>query len=154
MPTGPDMTVKVEGDTRAELSLISLGRRARELHPVSGQIQRVYLRSEQERFSRQGPGWPPLKTETADRKAREGLPPSMLRATDRLYRSLTTMFGPDQERDTEGSELKFGTTLHYAHFHDRGTRFMPKRKLIDLTVGDREQITRLVSEHIAKGEAL
>jgi phage gpG-like protein len=140
--------VEVRGATKAVLDLRELGVRASDLRSVGRKIQTVFRHGEEARFaSRAGGRWPPLNDATKWKKSLQGQNPAVLRATDRLYRSLTSEGGGDVIYDVEGGELRMGTKVEYAHFL-LGTENMPARPPIGLRVSDLRQISRIVADHI------
>jgi len=145
--TGP---VQVRGADAAAKSVRDIGTRASDVRDTSYKVRTVYRKSEMRRFESAGPGWPPLKESTLERKARQGFPSSTLRATDALYRAMTAPRANDQIDIRKPTEFHFGTTLPYAGYHDIG-QGVPQRKLIDLSASEQEQINRAISNFVAKG---
>jgi phage gpG-like protein len=151
MAAGPQMSVTQQGAGKAAVDLHKLGDRASDVRRVSEKVRSVYRKSNERRFQRDGDGdWPRLADTTEERKAREGLDPRPLRATDRLYRSLTSTRATGQVDVRDPTEFRFGTEIPYARFHDTG-RGVPTRKLIEFTPAERKQITELISGYVAKG---
>lgn len=120
------------------------------MRAVGQTIERVFSASEQRVFDRAGPGWPPLATSTRRRKREQGLDPAILRATDALYRSLTTPNDSEGIQTAAPDSFRLGTSVPYARFHDAGIG-TPRRKLIDLSPADRKQITKALERYIADG---
>lgn len=75
-------------------------------------------------------------------------PGSLMDRTGRLKRSLTVPFHPDQIFERRGDLIKFGTRVRYAHFHQRGTRYLPKRRVVDLTDAQVDEITEVIADAI------
>lgn len=148
-PRGLGFAVEVEGAEKATYDLEQLGVRARDIRPAARTVRRVFTRSEETRFSRQGPGWPPLADTTRERKRREHLDPRVLRAKQVLYRSLASPQAALQLDRHGRQEFEFGTEVPYARFHEVG-RGVPKRKLIDLRPDERRQIDEAIGEFIAQ----
>jgi phage gpG-like protein len=98
---------------------------------------------ETEQFDSEGArgsgGWAPLAPATVAEKARRGLDPRILHATGRLRASLTAR-GGDAIRESHPDEMRFGTDVPYAAFHQRGTARMPRRRGIELPATDRHMI--------------
>lgn len=90
---------------------------------------REFEKQEVERFAAQGPGWAPLSPRYAEYKATRFPGGGILRASDRLYRSLTTET-EDSIRKATDSGMQFGTRVPYANRHNRGTAGMPKREFL------------------------
>jgi phage gpG-like protein len=153
MSPGPlGFDVDQRGAGKAAVDLHRMGERGSDVRRVSEKVRSVYRRSEERRFDTQGQGgWPPLAESTRARKQQQGLDPRILRATEMLYRSLTSVRARGQVDERAPSEFRFGTTLPYARFHETG-KGVPQRKLIDLQPSERREIDELIEDYIAKGE--
>ena len=152
MSKGLQPTIETRGAGKAAYDLKQLGVRGSDIRRVADKVRRIYLRSNQRRFQTSGSGqWPALKPSTVERKARQGLDPRPLRATGDLYRSLTSTRAAEQEDVREPTELRFGTRVPYAGFHDQGKGRM-HRELIELTASEREQVSKALGGYIARDE--
>jgi hypothetical protein len=151
---GPKIEVTETGADKAALDIYRLGQRAGDVAPAGGEVKRIFHDAERRTFGSSGPGWPPLSPATSERKAREGLSSSLLRSSDRLYESLTQMFGSHQIDNRTSDELRFGTTVQYARYHDQGTRTMPRRRLTEPTASERRDMVAAIERHVAKGGGL
>lgn len=90
-------------------------------------------------------GWEPLADSTIKEKARRGLDPRILIATDDLHKSLTRKFDPNHiEQRVSMEALIFGTRVPYGIFHQKGTEHMPARPPVALTAGDRVLLVKEV----------
>jgi phage gpG-like protein len=148
----PQPIIETRGAGKAAADLKQLGDRGSDVRRVADKVRKVYLRSNQRRFQTGGSGqWPSLKPSTVERKARQNLDPRPLRATGTLYRSLTSSRAADQVDQREATELRFGSTVPYAGYHDQGKGRM-HRELIELTASERAQVSKAVSDYIAKAE--
>ncbi|HIG28282.1 MAG TPA: hypothetical protein EYQ50_10960 [Verrucomicrobiales bacterium] len=75
-----------------------------------------------------GNKWNALDTEYHSWKiAHHGPLPTMVRTGD-LYRDLVTLRG--RANHIGHKDASFGTDIEYAKFHQTGTKFMPKRKIV------------------------
>jgi hypothetical protein len=148
------LEVTETGASEAALDLHRLGQRAGDVAPAGGEVKRIFHDAERRTFGASGPGWPPVSQPTSERKAREGLSTSLLRASDRLYESLTQMFGSHQIDVRSADELRFGTTVQYARYHDQGTRSMPRRRLTQPTPSEQRDMVAAVERHVARGDPL
>ena len=150
--SGPNITVTERGAAKAAVDLAQLARRAADVRPAAEKAHDVFRRSEERTFQTRGDGsWPPLKASTRAIKARHGQNPAILRATDTLYRSLTERSAEGQIDQARPDELRFGTSVPYARFHETG-QGVPKRELIKLRPAEHDQITEVLGDYIAKGE--
>ncbi len=102
------------------------------------------------RFEEEGPGWAPLAQTTLAAKAAAGLPPEILQATRRLMRSLSQK-GEDHVEEIGDDFLRFGSSVPYGRFHQKGTSQMPARKVIDFTEADRRGFVRTLQRYIRTG---
>jgi len=149
--SGPlGFVVEAVGAAKAASDLELMGKRAQNVRPLDAVIRRVFLESEKERFEGQNqrPKWPPLADSTRERKARQGLDPRALRATQALHASLTQEGAAGQVDEPSPGSFRFGTKLPYAFYHDTGTG-VPKRKLVGLTTKQRSGIKEIVGHYIA-----
>lgn len=88
-----------------------------------------FEQQEVERFAKEGPGWTALSPRYADWKARRYPGKGILRASDRLYKSLTGD-SPDAIRKATDKGMQFGSSVPYANRHNKGSRGMPKREFL------------------------
>lgn len=79
--------------------------------------------------------WPELARTTVLEKRREGFSTDMLVRTSHLLRSLSDR--PLNVERITPHEVEAGTRVKYAHFHQNGTKYLPRRPLISA-----EQIIR------------
>lgn len=94
---------------------------------------------EQERdiFSKAA-GWPSLSPRYSAWKALHYPGKPLLRASDRLYKSLTETTS-DSIRKATDKGAQFGSRVPYANRHNRGTGGMPKREFLRFSL---ERITK------------
>lgn len=140
-----DVEIQVKGLDETAGTLEGLGDRAADaFRALTPQVRDVFRAGEQRRFDTSGPGWAPLAASTLERKARQNLPPAILRATGALYQSLTR----DPTADAVSGGLRLGTGVFYAQFHQAGTGTMPRRELVAVSDRDAQAIADLVGEYI------
>lgn len=147
-----DDFIQARGIQRATQHLGDVSKRAGDIKKASFRVRTIYRQAEEKRFQTRGGGsWPPLKESTRESKARHNSDPRLMRASNALYRALTSprARGQIDERDTD--EFRFGTTIPYARFHDTG-KGVPARKLIDLTANERQDIDDALGDYIARGD--
>lgn len=100
-------------------------------------------------------GWAPLADSTVREKARKGLDPHILRATDRLMTSLTRKFDPENIEAMDGVDaMKFGSSVPYGGYHQTGTSKMPRRRPVALTEADKIAIMKAIQLSIRKAAAV
>jgi phage gpG-like protein len=90
--------------------------------------------------SRRSGGWQELADSTKARKAAKGRedPSRILYDSGDLFKSLTEAENDNAIRVSEHDEMRFGTTLPYAEFHQLG-HGVPQRRFLELTETDRHQ---------------
>lgn len=92
-----------------------------------------------------GEVWPPLKRPR--KKGRSGEKP--LRDTGVLMASLSAG-RPGSISEVTPQGLRFGTSVAYASFHQRGTRTIPRRRFLGVGVELRRKMDAVVSEALAE----
>ena len=144
-------TIQIDGDVQLARRLSRVSAGVRDFRPAWEQIVSQVERIEEEQFSSQGAhgsgGWQPLSPAYAAWKARNFGGGGILVRTGRLRSSLTRR-NPDSIREVRPLELRFGTRVPYAAFHQRGTRALPERKPIELSEGDRREIVRTLQRYL------
>lgn len=108
-----------------------------------------------EQFNTQGAHltqrWAPLSPAYREWKAIRYPGQPILVRTGRLRRSLTSRpFGIEEFR--KGS-VRLGTDVPYGAYHQRGTRFMPRRQLYPTTTENRrvKEVIRIMQRYIVTG---
>lgn len=135
--------VVVRGDREAARLLDRLARRLDDDRPQLRGLLDQILWAERARFvAGTGRRWRRLAPSTLRKDAAEGRDPRPMIESGALMRSLTVERAPGQRVQLRPNELRFGTTIYYARFHQRG-KGVPKRAVVGLT---RLQKTRLIDE--------
>jgi phage gpG-like protein len=151
------LELDVFGDKQVARELLRLGDRAADARPAWNAIIDRLLLLEREQFDSEGGrasgGWKPLAPSTVADKARRDLDPRILHATGRLRDSLTRRTGGDAVRESHPNEMRFGTDVPYARYHQQGTGRMPRRREIELTETDRHQMfVQVLQRFLVTGE--
>jgi phage gpG-like protein len=152
--------VKIEfdvfGDVQLARQMLRFSERSADVSPAWEAFADVVEAIERRQFNSQGVtsslGWAPLKPSTIAAKASAGLDPRILHATQRLRGSLTQRSHPDHVRQIAPHEAFVGTRVPYARFHQRGTRRMPRRRAVELTVMQRRNLVRILQLYLVRGE--
>lgn len=148
----------VFGEKVVARRLLRLGTRALAPEPILKVIAAQMRDQMEELFDTEGGsgsegGWEPLAAATVAYKAREGLSPKILQATEEMRNSLTEE-GLNHIEIIQRDELIFGTSDPKAKFHESGTRNMPARDPLDiLTEGNIRGYVREVQRYIMGFEA-
>lgn len=154
MVTGEKIDIRAEllGDDDVIELLQTMRRRAKDFRPVFDEFGDYYAAWHFRRFAQSGssPGtgrWAPLDPKYKARKvARWGSRPILVR-TGRLFHSLNHR--PFAVESIGKRRAEFGTDVKYAKYHQTGTRFMPKRRIIvPLTKGQMTLLEEMVADHI------
>jgi phage gpG-like protein len=114
---------------------------------VTAEMARIW----REHFAGEGVGpagrWPPLSANYARWKMRNFPGKTILRRTDRMYRSLVGKTADSIHRPTADS-LEIGTSVPYANFHQTGTGRMPARRIIDLNEVQKTRIMKAIHQSV------
>lgn len=99
-------------------------------------------------FASQGKGeWAPLSPAYARWKEANFPGRPLLRLTDDLYNSLVKE-NSKSVREVKELTLKWGTKVPYGTFHQLGTRRMPARRIIALSVEEKRTIVKDIQAYI------
>ena len=139
--------VTVDGVQQSTRAFQTLNESISDFRPVWPEIHMYFLRGTIEQFeslgARGGQRWEPLSARYAKWKAQAYPGKPILVRTERLKRSLSVGGSePDQIKDFQEMSATFGTRVPYARFHQRGTRRMPARPVLQPTQRD---VDRMVS---------
>jgi len=124
-----------------------LARRVGDPHPALERMRRMLARGEQEVWSTQGSaiGFHWATPAEADRKS----DPQLLVATGALRASLTNEGAGELAGELE---LRFGTDVPYARFHQHGTSRMPARPIMGMPPDVDHGVTGLLAQLIEEAE--
>lgn len=144
-----ELRVEAMGETLIERKLM---RFADDLEVPDGALEdaaTVLREATREQFDSEGGasgGWAPLSEARVREKARLGLDPHILRATDRLRDSLTLKFDPDHIERLSGTSLLFGSNVGYGIYHQssRPRSAIPFRPPLAFTAEKKREIVKAV----------
>jgi phage gpG-like protein len=126
--------VVVTGDRRRADRLEGLARRLGDQRPQLRSLVGQLAAAEAARFAGMGVNWqPPAKSTLAGRN------PKLLVNSGRLMTSLTTIGDPDMVLQARAHSLRFGTSVFYARFHQRG-QGVPRRRVVGVTRTQRQSL--------------
>jgi hypothetical protein len=100
-----------------------------------------------------GPAWKALSHNYAHAKVRQYGYKTILRRSDKLYRSVTVQGAPGNVQILEWTRLVWGLTddvIPYAKFHMTGTKYMKARKFMGITAGQKQLWTKLIASYITE----
>lgn len=135
------------------------GENVKDLSPVWQVLADDFLKVERDQFVSEGQsgsgGWVPLSPGYAAWKAKHAPGRPLLVQSGKLRQSLTERGGEHIE-EIRADSLRLGTEVPYAIYHQKGTRRMPARKLVELSETDKTRWTKriqafLVQEAKAQG---
>ena len=142
------ISIKVDSKV-GEKRLKSLISKAKDFSAVYKEIAKSFYQFQERQFRSGGAeigGWKPLAKSTLRQKFRLGYPPDILVRTGRLMRSLASKT-TDTIEEITSRDLRIGTGIPYAIYHQKGTKKMPARPLIALTQKLLDKWTGLFAEH-------
>lgn len=145
---------EVEGVTILNRSFSRVNETLTDLRPIWDNVQREFWAIEDQQFksenARGASGtWKPLTRPYAKRKAQRYGVKTILRASDRLYSSLTGQTG-DTVLLKDPQEFGIGTSLKYAGYHQRGGGRLPKRPVIDFSENQKRDLMKGMQRDILK----
>lgn len=142
-----NLEVEIRGHLEAAGHIDELGDRASNAQPALRRVLDQLLIGEQKLWS-SGRKWSPLAPSTLRTKAARGQSSKPLRGTGELERSLTIPGAPKQIREISDDELKFGTSVFHAHFHQKPRKGEPQRKVLVLRPTDKRKARELILDHL------
>jgi phage gpG-like protein len=143
------LSIKAKGDDVASRHLTELAKRGDDPRPAFREIVEDVRSAEADWFASEGRGsWPPLAARTLAAKARAGHAGGALVATGALRRSLTVKRGAGAVRSATKRQMKFGTKVHYARFHDTGEGAPKRRVMIPLDARARREMVKDVRDYM------
>lgn len=140
---------------RSKTAEIRLGASRPAMLTTMDEVYHYILVANRTHFNTRGHGkWKPLDDDTIIRKRRDGFSGRILRATDRLFESLTSEVGAkDRDVSIDEDRLDFSSTVPYGGIHDKGARSrnLPRRKPMELTSQQERHITQLIKRGMKLG---
>ncbi|CAB4193267.1 Phage virion morphogensis protein [uncultured Caudovirales phage] len=143
-------------DMRKAVQLLAgISRRADNLRPWFDKVARAMVASEITNFATQGSldgGWPPLSPKYGLWKATNEAGRPMMVSTGKLLASVSRKDRLVQSMT--GKSMKLGSDVNYAHFHQSGTKNMPKRKVVVLPESVMGALKQDLSMYVAHGRLI
>lgn len=144
--------IESKGDEAAAKLLRGLGKSAADPRPAFQQIADELRLGEAAWFASDGRGeWPHLAEATVAYKQREGMPSQPLVRTGALLRSLTAQRGASSRRTVTAKQMRFGTRVPYAVFHQEGRGVPLRRVLVPVDLRTRRRMVADVRDYLMKG---
>jgi phage gpG-like protein len=144
--------IQTTGVDRTARALKSIGGRGADARPAWPHVFDVLRAESEDHFNTRGHGeWEPLAKATHVRDKYGKRDPRMMRASGALFKSLHEERAKGSVRRKSKLQMRFGTTVFYATFHQEG-RGVPKRRVLEVHERVENRITDLLEEYVAKGE--
>lgn len=140
-------SIEVFGEKQVDRTLTRFADKAGNARPLFASLAHDIEEIERAQFAGEGRRahpWAWLQPGTVARKSE----PRILFETGALEASLTG--GRGRIRDIKRDELRFGTSVPYAGYHQSGTRHMPARPVIDFTEADKRAMIRKIQRFIVE----
>lgn len=146
------VVTEVVGDKHLIHTMESWAIRAGRGEAAFTEIHHYLLNVEKELFDSEGASGDHGKWEDTQQRGTEDHP--ILQASGDLMRSLTEADDPHHQFLITTTSMAMGTDLPvYPEVHQRGTEHTPQRRVIDLTVKNREIMLGIISAWIVSGGA-
>jgi hypothetical protein len=122
---GTRFQVKTYGARLVERRLNNMANLAEDMRPAWPAVTAVAARGIRNSFSKQGPGWAPLRDKTIRSRIAEGYPPGPILTKSGRYRKAATQPRPVGTSST----LTLMIDVTYGEYHMTGTARMPARPI-------------------------
>lgn len=144
------LSLTVDGIPQILTAFSRWGEYADDLSPAFEEITSTFTdQIEPTWFDTEGQGtWAPLNPRYAAQKERRWPGRPILVASGALLESVTG--GTGFVKIITPTALALGTNIPYAIYHQRGTTYMPRRAVIDLSKENRTVISKIVQRYLAK----
>lgn len=148
------LSIETRGVARTHRALMAVSRRGADARPAWPMVLDMLQGQAQRRFTTEGrdAGWEPVAGTTVARDVRTNRDPRLMRTTGKLERALTADRARGGVRRRGKTQLRFGTSLPYAVFHQEG-RGVPKRILVEMDAMTQARAARMLERYMAHGEA-
>jgi phage gpG-like protein len=139
--------LNVDGLYATENMLKSPASRATKMRPAMDVIMTRMLGHEFEVFNTSGGN---VGREWEPTESGKGVG-DILVGSGRLMRSLTIPHGPESIQIVTDSDIRYGSKVPYFGFHDRGTRYIPKRPPIMFSAVNAREYYRIMQNYLFHG---
>lgn len=149
------MTIKIKtkiDDKRVVARMSAIRVRGGNIRPWFNKLARHLAEAQLMNFMTQGSlagGWAPLSPQYMTWKAKSNPAAPMMVRTGDLMASLTNRDRLVQSMT--GTKMRIGSDVDYAHFHQRGTRNMPARKILIVPESVIKGMKRDLADYIVNG---
>jgi hypothetical protein len=147
--TGLGIGIEAHGDDVASRHLTGLAKRGRDPRPAFTKIIEDLRAGEAKWFASSGEGsWPKLAEATLADKARNGYPAQTLVRSGALLASLTAARGKQGRRTATTKQMRFGSRVFYARFHQTGSGVPRRPPLVPTDQRTRRKMVGDVRSHL------
>ena len=140
------LTFEVDGDVQLSRAFSRFAEDVKDAREPFEEVAEDFRNIMSKQFGTEGTygsgGWAPLSPNYAEWKARNYPGARILERTGLLRDSLEGA-NPYTIREIRPLEMTVGTKVPYGIFHQRGTKKMPQRKIINLTEADKTRWTKI-----------
>jgi phage gpG-like protein len=148
-----ELRIEQTGEETVIRRLRGMEERAANLAPIFEKLAADFYRFEGDVFRTEGAvnasgQWKPLSPRYAAWKAKRYPGRRILRLTGKLRSSLVKPGAEGNIEEITPTSMTLGTSIPYAGFHQRGTRRMPARKVIDLPNRMMTRWARMTEEYL------
>lgn len=145
-------TVEVEGTEQLKAEFRGVESTVSDFSPIWKGVQSEFFAIEKEQFNSEGGkgasgNWQALSPAYREIKQKRYGSKPILRATDRLFKSLTGETD-DSIAQFGKTEAAFGTRLPYARRHQGGGGRLPRREPISLSDKQKERIVKRIGKEL------
>lgn len=143
------LEVKPRGVRKTYEALNGIGERGNDARPAWPFVMRELQRSEKRKFDTQGANdhWPAVAKSTLERDARGKRDPKLMRVTGALEKTLTADRAKGAIRRRAKTQMRYGTSLFYAHFHQVG-QGVPRRVLLRMEPNQVQAAADTLERHV------
>lgn len=134
-------------------TLTAINARGHNVRPWLNNLAKALVQVQITNFATQGSlagGWPPLSPEYGLWKATNQPGKPMMVSSGKLMRSVTRRDRLVQSMTN--TSMRVGSDVHYAQFHQNGTRHMPQRKILVVPESVVKAMKYDLAAYIAKGK--
>lgn len=150
-----DFTISISGEKQISRSIRRWSEHMDDARPVFRDLMKTFRGRAKKQFSSQGSsgsgGWKPLKASTIAAKKRAGLDKKILHATHKLRTSMIAQSSTMGIRIILPGSMGYGSSLKYAPHHQYGTKFMPRRRVLEFRESERRADLKTIQRFIVTG---
>ena len=148
---GFEFTFEVDGEDQVRRSFSRFADAIKDFSPAFKEIAEDFKEIEKRQFDTEGVygsgGWRHLSPNYATWKHKYHPGKKILELSGLLKESLESE-NPYTIKEIQPQQMKLGTKINYAIYHQRGTLRMPARPVIKLTEADKDRWTKILHQYM------